>query len=128
MIDTSGSMMDEMVAAAYSEIKGAIDQFSGRLKDWLGFFDTKVFEPKPFGSVTDLKKIKPIGNGGTNFYVIFEYVQNCMQGNMPSSIIILTDGYADFPDEKLACGIPVLWLLNNEEVIPPWGKTARIKI
>ena len=44
------------------------------------------------------------------------------------SIIILTDGYAPFPKEHLAMGIPVLWLLNNEEVKPPWGKVARIKV
>ena len=42
--------------------------------------------------------------------------------------IILTDGYAPFPQEKLAGGIPVLWLLNNEEVNPPWGKDARITV
>jgi len=45
----------------------------------------------------------------------------------PVSIIILTDGYAPFPDESMALGIPVLWLLNNEKVEPPWGKIARIK-
>lgn len=32
MIDTSGSMSDDMIAAAYSEVKGAIDQFNGKLK------------------------------------------------------------------------------------------------
>ena len=51
-----------------------------------------------------------------------------MQDEPPVSIIILTDGYAPFPKEKLAFGIPVLWLLNNDEVKPPWGKIARIKV
>jgi hypothetical protein len=46
----------------------------------------------------------------------------------PASIIILTDGYAPFPQEKLAMGIPVLWLLNNEQVEPPWGKVSRISV
>lgn len=32
MIDTSASMSDAMITAAYSEIKGAIDQFDGKLK------------------------------------------------------------------------------------------------
>ena len=45
-----------------------------------------------------------------------------------AGIIILTDGYAPFPDEKEAMGIPVLWLLNNKDVDPPWGKVARIKV
>lgn len=51
-----------------------------------------------------------------------------MQDKLPTSIIILTDGYAPFPEEELAGGIPVLWLLNNEEVDPPWGKIARIVV
>ena len=46
----------------------------------------------------------------------------------PASIIILTDGYAPFPREQAAAGIPVLWLLNNDTVTPPWGKTARITL
>lgn len=50
-----------------------------------------------------------------------------MQDKLPASIIILTDGFAPFPKEKLADGIPVLWLLNNDEVTLPWGKIARIK-
>ena len=46
----------------------------------------------------------------------------------PASIIILTDGYAPFPREEESMGIPVLWLLNNKEVNPPWGKIARITL
>ena len=46
----------------------------------------------------------------------------------PASIIILTDGFCPFPQEKLAMGIPVLWLINNKEVDPPWGKVARITV
>ena len=51
-----------------------------------------------------------------------------MADDLPACIIILTDGFAPFPQEKLAGGIPVLWLLNNEDVTPPWGKIARIKV
>lgn len=128
MIDTSASMSNEMITAAYSEVKGAIDQFGGKLKGWLGFFDMTVIEPQPFGSEDELEIIRPMGGGGTDFYVIFDYVAEHMQDNLPASIIILTDGYADFPEVELAQDIPVLWLLNNDEVQPPWGKVARIRI
>ena len=127
MIDTSGSMSDAMIAAAYSEIKGAIDQFNGKLKGWLGFFDAAVIEPEPFENEEEFSIIRPAGGGGTNFRIIFEYATKRME-KLPASIIILTDGYADFPDERLACGIPVLWLLNNEKVTPPWGKVTRILV
>lgn len=128
MIDTSGSMSDEMITAAYSEVKGAIDQFDGKLKGWLGFFDAAIIEPKPFTSLEEFKIIKPAGGGGTDFQIIFEYIHKHMQDKLPASIIILTDGFAPFPKEKLSMGIPVLWLLNNEDVDPPWGKVARITV
>ncbi|MFR1805621.1 MAG: DUF2201 family putative metallopeptidase [Ruminococcus sp.] len=128
MIDTSGSMSDDMIAAAYSEVKGAIDQFNGKLKGWLGFFDAAIIKPQPFSDENEFKTIKPAGGGGTDFQIIFEYVFHHMSDKLPASIIILSDGDAPFPLEKLAGGIPVLWLLNNEGVNPPWGKVARITV
>ena len=46
---------------------------------------------------------------------------------LPVSIIILTDGEAPFPDIKETLGIPVLWVINNEKITPPWGEVIRIK-
>ena len=128
MIDTSGSMSDKEITAAFSEVKGAIDQFDGKLKGWLGFFDAAIIEPKPFESVEDVLKIKPAGGGGTDFQIIFEYVHQHMENKLPACIIILTDGYAPFPQEHLARDIPVLWLIDNNDIEPPWGKVARIKV
>lgn len=128
MVDTSGSMSDDMITAAFSEIKGAIEQFEGKLKGWIGFFDAAIVEPIPFETVEEFEVIHPVGGGGTDFQIIFEYVHYHMQEKLPASIIILTDGYAPFPDVSLTDEVPVLWLLNNEEVNPPWGKIARIKI
>lgn len=128
MIDTSGSMSDKEITAAFSEVKGAIDQFDGKLKGWLGFFNAAIIEPKPFESVDDVLKIKPAGGGGTDFQIIFEYVHQHMENKLPACIIILTDGYAPFPQEHLARDIPVLWLIDNNNIEPPWGKIARIKV
>ena len=127
MIDTSGSMSDEAITAVYSEIKGAIDQFNGHLQGWLGFFDAEVVEPKPFSSEEEFRIIRPKGGGGTRFDIIFKYVEKHMD-TLPASIIIMTDGYADFPKEEEAMEIPVLWLLVTDDVKPPWGKVARIKV
>ncbi|MCQ2772379.1 MAG: VWA-like domain-containing protein [Bacilli bacterium] len=122
MIDTSGSMTTEEITDCYSEIKGAIDQMDGKLTGYIGFFDADVKDVTPFDETTDISNIKPQGGGGTNFDVIFDYVRDEMEDDLPISIIVLTDGYADFPKEKEAMGIPVLWVINNKEVIPPWGK------
>ncbi len=128
MIDTSGSMTDDMITAAYSEIKGALEQFDGKLKGWLGFFDAAIIEPEPFDSEDNLAIIKPAGGGGTDYRVIFDYVSKNMQDGLPACIIIMTDGYAPFPQENTTMGIPVLWLLNNEIIEPPWGQVARITV
>ena len=126
MIDTSGSMSDDAITECYSEIYGAIQQFNGKLQGKLGFFDAVVVEPTPFEDEDEFKIIRPKGGGGTSFHVIFEYVKKEMQDEPPVSIIILTDGYAPFPKIEDAQDIPVLWIINNNDVKPPWGKVARI--
>lgn len=128
MVDTSGSMSDDMITAAFSEIKGAIEQFDGKLRGWIGFFDSAIVEPVAFETIEEFEVIHPLGGGGTDFQIIFEYVHYHMQDKPPASIIILTDGYAPFPGKSVTDDVPVLWLLNNGEVNPPWGKIARIKV
>jgi predicted metal-dependent peptidase len=48
-----------------------------------------------------------------------------MKDVLPSAIIILTDGYLEFPKRKDSVNIPVLWVLNTNEK-PPFGKIIRI--
>ena len=126
MIDTSGSMSDDAITECYSEIYGAIQQFNGKLQGKLGFFDAVVVEPTPFEDEEEFKIIRPKGGGGTSFHVIFDYVKEQMRDEPPVSIIILTDGYAPFPNIEDTQDIPVLWIINNDEVDPPWGKVARL--
>ena len=126
MIDTSGSMSDTQISEVYSEIRGAIEQFNGRVKGWLGFFDAIVTEPKEFNDEQEFKTIRIQGGGGTAFLPIFHYVRDYMKDKNITSIIILTDGYAPYPEEYERMDIPVLWIINNEEMTPPWGMVARI--
>ena len=125
MIDASGSMSQEDIKEMYSEVKGAVDQFNGKLSGKLGFFDSQVYKPKEFCSVEDLLKIKPIGGGGTSFSEVFKYIREKMQDELPALIIILTDGYDNFPKEEEAIGIPVVWIINSK-IKAPWGKTVNI--
>ena len=94
----------------------------------LGFFDAEVYGPTPFEKVEDVKAIRPHGGGGTSFDVVFEAVRKSLESgeDPPVSIIILTDGYAPFPAEQVACGIPVLWVINGSDVQPPWGRIAHL--
>ena len=126
MGDTSGSVDENELTAIYSEIRGALEQFGGRLTGKLGFFDASVKTPYPFESIDDLARIIPYGGGGPDFFVIFDYIRHNYSHNLPACVIIFTDGYAEFPDEHEAMGIPVLWIISNDDVTPPWGRTVRL--
>lgn len=126
MIDASGSMSDSEITECFSEIKGAIDQFDGRLSGWLGFFDSIVYPPVLFDDINSIMNIRPKGGGGTNFHIIFDYVKKEMSEEPPVSVIILTDGYASFPQENPLLDIPVLWVVNNNTISVPWGMVARL--
>lgn len=128
-IDTSGSITNDELTMAYSEIKGLIDEAEGRLKGYLGFYDASAYDIKPFDSVSDILEIKPIGGGGTDVSTVFKRLDDFKDtiGDYPDLIIIITDGYDDFPKESVRRNIPVFWLINNDKMTPPWGIVARMK-
>ena len=127
MIDTSASICEKTIHTAFYEIESALDMFSGGLEGWLGFFDGDVKEPVPFENTDELKRIRPVGGGGTSFENVFKYIRENMMDEPPVSIVIFTDGYDTFPDEGAAMGIPVLWIICGTKVTPPWGVTARVE-
>ena len=127
VIDTSGSISIEALSNAFGEVKAAIEQFD-YLTGKLSFFDTRVSEPKDFDSIEDLKNIEPVGGGGTSFHCIFEYMKEKFTDEYPTAVIVLTDGYASYPDEAIALRVPVLWIIageNREDA--PWGVTIHIQ-
>lgn len=125
MIDTSGSIDDEVISDVYGEICAAIEQFGGSLQGKLAFFDAQVFAPAPFSSIHQLLKIRPKGGGYTDFSCVFRWIKrNCP--SFPTCLVIFTDGMGEYPPETDAMGMPVLWILYGNAPFPGWGKTARI--
>lgn len=68
-----------------------------------------------------VKSFERIRSYMREFYV---YVREHMPDNVPSEIVIMTDGKSDFPEYEASSGIPVLWLLTNNRVRIPWGQAA----
>ena len=126
MVDVSGSMSDQQICECFNEINGAILQFNGKIEGHVGFFDATVKSVEPFDQNTNILEIRPYGRGGTNFHEVFKYVQENMIDDLPTKIVILTDGEADYPDESEALGIPVLWIINNKKKTPPFGQVIRL--
>lgn len=121
LVDTSGSISDETLSVAYNEIKLATEQIEN-LSGMLSFFDFTVSTPQTFESIEDILAMKPIGGGGTNFKAIFEKLLEYAEiGDLPNVVVIITDGYASFPKEEAALGVPVIWMIVDSDVVPPWG-------
>ena len=125
-VDTSGSISDEALGEAYFEINEAIRQV-GSIQGFVSFFDTRVSEAFEFETVEQLSAIEPIGGGGTSFHAIFESLKDKEEDDLPNVIIIITDGYAAFPPEEAARGIPVLWMMVDSDVVPEWGVHIKIE-
>ena len=124
-VDTSGSIDQDTLSAVMTEIQKAIamfDQLSGKIS----FFDTQVTEPVPFEGGEEFPELEAIGGGGTDYYAIFRYLTEFPEDEMPTAIVVLTDGYCDFPEEEDALGVPVLWVIYDNPCNPPWGRVARI--
>ena len=127
LVDTSGSITTEELSLIFNEVKAAVIQFE-ELSAKLSFFDGLVSEPVEFNSVESLGEITPVGGGGTSFEAIFKYMEDNMTDNLPTAVIILTDGYAKYPPERAALDVPVLWIIDNDDKgnEPPFGTTIRI--
>ena len=126
-IDTSGSIEDNSLREFLSELKGALDSFPA-LEGIVTYFDAICYESIEFTTIEDVLSKRISGGGGTSFYAVFDHLKERIKTeDTPACVIIFTDGYALYPDEKRRMDIPVLWILDNENMTPPWGIVARIE-
>lgn len=122
MVDTSGSISDKDLIDVYSEIYNALLQYGGKIKPSIAFFDAKIYPKTDFVNEEELLKIVPKGGGGTNFKIIFKYVEELDE--QPNLLIILTDGKSEFP-KNINLNIPVIWVISTK-VNPPFGKIIHL--
>lgn len=125
-VDTSGSISREELSEICGEIANIYHEIT-KVEGMISFFDTRVTEPVEFSCREELMEMKPVGGGGTSFVRIFRYLDQNMRDHLPAAIVILTDGYAEMPEESMALGVPVIWLLLKEHEDMPWGKSVRIR-
>ena len=127
-IDVSGSMDEEEIAECKAEVLSCIRQYNEKVDGYLGYFDYKVSNLQSFNDEESMVSIEALGGGGTSFENIFKYIDQhedefeCEK----KKVIILTDGYAEFPDVDTLHVDEILWVINNEEITPPYGEVVRI--
>jgi len=121
-IDTSGSMSDEDIRSALSEIQGICEQFT----EYTLYLIQADYELQDFVEVDEFTPLpdKIKGRGGTNFVPVFDEVNN--RSLDISSLIYFTDGYCDnFPK---APPYPVVWLIIGQDKFdPPFGSVIKVE-
>ena len=133
VIDASGSMSDDMVADALSELKGIVEMYED-FKVTVWSFDTDVYNPKVFTpqNIDEIYDYGLVGRGGTDFMVNWEFMKDPTKWNfegfseeiMPKKLVFFTDGYpcGEWGDEAWC---DTLWIIHgSESIVAPWGKTA----
>ena len=51
-----------------------------------------------------------------------------MEDTLPVAIVIMTDGEALYPEEEESMGIPVSWILVDNQTDAPWGQTVHLSM
>ena len=115
--DVSGSISDEEIHEALSEVKGICDQFSD-YTIYLRTFDTNIHERAELHPFDQIPKVVT-GRGGTDFD---EICREAEKTPSISALVIFSDLEAPFPKEPQ--GIPVIWLSVSEKK-GPWGFTIQ---
>lgn len=125
-LDTSGSICDEQLRRALSEVKGVFESVTPEMVDVM-YWDTSVAAHEVYDSASydDIVNVtKPKGGGGTRVRSVMEYMS--AQDIKPECLIIFTDGYVegDWGGNEWPC--PVLWCVSTKGMTAPTGKTLYV--
>ena len=126
VIDTSGSMDEEDLTKAVSEILGLADSFPA-VHLYIISNDADVWgEPIEVknGNREKIKHLELQGGGGTDFRPAFELVTQRWSSKI-DCLIFFTDGYGDFPEK--APGYQTYWITQSDDVTFPFGKVIHFR-
>lgn len=124
VIDTSGSMSPELLAAALAEVKGIL-QGVGLDRDHLHVLscDAHVHNVQ---RVTSARQVELRGGGGTNMGAGIDAALELRP--TPSVIVVLTDGYTPWPAAGPQRARVVVGLLGEAQwPAPAWARCVRIE-
>jgi len=116
-IDSSGSVSDKDLKAFYAEVDSI--NSTGMVTIDIAVFDTDIHQREEYKKGFEAKRIC---GGGTSF----EGVHKLAIEERFKGVVYLTDGYATFPN-KDEVTYKCLWVINNDQVKPPYGNCIRIK-
>lgn len=119
VIDTSGSMSDEMLTWALTETQGVLRSLgsAGRQVRVISC-DAKAETQR----VTSVSQITLKGGGGTDMRV--GITEAMSQREKPDAVILITDGYTPYPDEPLKAATLIVALTDEgaADSVPHWAR------
>jgi predicted metal-dependent peptidase len=124
-IDTSGSIGEEALRRALSEVAGACESVNPQMVDVI-YWDAEVAAHEVYEGerVKDIANVtKPKGGGGTDARAMFDFMDK--RGIKPEAVIMFTDGFTPWP-RALPC--PVLWCISTKGLKAPVGETLYVPV
>lgn len=121
VIDTSGSIGQKELNEFGSEIQSIVSE-ARPSKTRVIYCDANIAHIDEFGPDDDLH-FAAHGGGGTDFRPPFKWLQE--EQIVPRVLVYLTDGYGPFPEEQ---DFPVMWVINNRDVVPPNGEHLILEV
>ena len=125
VVDTSGSMDEDDLAAAMAEVTGVLREVGvrGNRVSVLAC-DADVHAVR---RVTSAAQVELAGGGGTDMRVGIERALSARE--RPNVVIVLTDGYTPWPEEPVGCRLIAALIEDDEAPDPPaWAETIRVPV
>jgi predicted metal-dependent peptidase len=121
LVDTSGSMSDEELGIALSEIR-AISRTVGELMVYTA--DTEIKTARSIFNPEQVHRIELLGGGGTSMRNATEQLLHQYR-KRPLVLVIITDGYTDWPDRHDQ--VQMIGVLTTDHDVPSHIRTLRIE-
>lgn len=119
-VDTSGSVSNKMLAQAVAEVDGLLASLGKNATINFYSVDAAVYEKTP---ITCTSEIQFVGGGGTDMCLCFKKEEEKFLENpddVPSSVIIITDGLTGWPENAPGLYKVIVLLLGNGGYGPTW--------
>lgn len=123
IIDTSGSVRDEQLRTAWSEVHGCLKAMGTR-RDMLTLYAADAEVHRLTGPIS--RHVALTGGGGTDMAAAIERV--CRARPAPDLVIVITDGLTGWPPRPVPAVIVVLLpTAIDPPAPPPWAQVVRLE-
>lgn len=124
VIDTSGSMSDQMLGQALAEVSGVLRGLGvGRRYLRVVCCDAQAYEAQ---RVLDAGQVRLLGGGGTDMGAGLVAAGSAKP--RPDLIVVLTDGHTPWPASPPPGSRVIVGLMDPSGTVPEWATTVNIEV